>query len=464
MKLQDEPHDCACFDFDYVWIDFSGAKILTPYVYLTDYFPPLQFRWADWFSCFVFESRHCAPTILCHHVRAMANKQTGSDDKSLPAMGARPTLPDVGGERLSMSDYQTLTHLLERAGRESRLGEVLFYSGLTEKTQEQIAQYDGQLKGTGPWVFAAGGQQPTVPRAKSVAKKGQDMLATMGLAATVPSSSTSCPVPVPSLPLMGLQQPQMNVIDSGSIAMPGSSGLQQQPSSSQSSEAANAQVGDTILRWKAKWGPDGTVRGIGYPVAAPDLSDNRQLRGSPPEASVAAGAESMEIGNTKRGLEVCIEEDMDEGWECVHDEVLQQLSNASPDLIGQAYQGPPNEQGSWQRQADGWYPPVNYQRVNALIDIPARANHDPVQWGKTAAELPKLQELGLWGRSYEALVRQALGGDKALASYLSWLRSHFEAAYTRRGPCSKGIDFAGYLTYIRFQAPVDGDGFHRRFV
>ena len=40
---------------------------------------------------------------------------------------------------------------------------------------------------------------------------------------------------------------------------------------------------------------------------------------------------------------------------------------------------------------------MNYQCVNALIDIPARANHDPVQWGKTAAELPKLQELGLWG-------------------------------------------------------------------
>ena len=89
---------------------------------------------------------------------------------------------------------------------------------------------------------------------------------------------------------------------------------------------------------------------------------------------------------------------------------------------------------------------------------------DSIQWGKTAAELPKLQDLGLWGQSYEALVRQALGGDKILASYLAWLRSHFEAAYTRRGPCSKGIDFAGYLTHIRFQAPVDSDGFRRRFV
>ena len=51
----------------------------------------------------------------------MANKQSGSDDKSMPTASGQPALPSVGGERLSMSDYQTLTHLLERAGRESRL-------------------------------------------------------------------------------------------------------------------------------------------------------------------------------------------------------------------------------------------------------------------------------------------------------------------------------------------------------
>ena len=319
---------------------------------LTDYLPPLTVSVGGLVFLFV-ECCHSALFIVCHLVRAMANKQTGSDGKSMPAMGSQPTLPDVGGERLSMSDYQTLTHLLERAGRESRLGEVLFYSGLTEKTQEQISQYDNKLKGR-PWVYEEGGQthptgqmvQAPTPKAKSVAKKGQDMLATMGLAATVPSSSTSCPVPVPSLPLMGMQQPQMSVVDSGSIAMPSSPDLQQ-PSSSQGSETANAQVGDTILRWKAKWGPSGTVRGIGYPVAAQDLSDNRRLRGSHQEASVAAGGESMEVGNVKRGLEVYVDEEMDEGWECVHDEVLQQLSNGKPDLIGQAYQGPPNEEGSW---------------------------------------------------------------------------------------------------------------------
>ena len=83
-------------------------------------------------------------------------------------------------------------------------------------------------------------------------KIGQDVLATMGLAATVPSSSTSCPLQMPSLPLSGLQEPPMNVGKSGSMSMPSPPDLQQ-PSSSQGSETANAQVGETILRWKAKW-------------------------------------------------------------------------------------------------------------------------------------------------------------------------------------------------------------------
>ena len=399
------------------------------------------------------------------------HKQSGSDDKLIPTASGQPALPSVGGERLSMSDYQTLTHLLERAGRESRLGEVLFYSGLTEKAQEQITQYDSKLKGKGPWVYEDGGQSqatgqmvqnPTL-KAKSVAKKGQDVLATMGLAATVPSSSTSCPLQVPSLPLSGLHEPTMSMAKSGSIPMPSPPDVQQ-PSFSQGSDAANAQVGETILRWKAKWGPSGTIRGVGYPVNPQDISDGRQLRGIPQEASMVAGAEPMEIGNVKRGLEICQDEDMDDGWECVQDEILQQIANGQSPLIGQAYQGPPNDESSGQRGADCWYPEVDYKCVNTAVEVPARANRDPLQWGRTAAELPKLQDLGLCGQSYEALVRQALGGDKVLASYLAWLRSHFESAFTRRGPCSKGIDFAGYLTYIRFQAPVDSDGFRRRFV
>ncbi len=166
----------------------------------------------------------------------------------------------------------------------------------------------------------------------------------------------------------------------------------------------------------------------------------------------------------KRVLEICQDEDMDDGWECVQDEILQQIANGKSPLIGQAYQGPPNDESFGQKEAGCWYPEVDDKCVNTAVEVPARANRDPYQRGRTAAELPKLQDLGLWGQSYQALVRQALGGDKVLASYLAWLRSHFESAYTRRGPCSKGIDFAGYLTYIRFQAPVDSDGFRRRFV
>ena len=60
---------------------------------------------------------------------------------------------------------------------------------------------NSQQQATGQMV------QTPMPKAKSVAKKGQDVLATMGLAATVPSSSTSCPLQVPSLPLSGLQEP-----------------------------------------------------------------------------------------------------------------------------------------------------------------------------------------------------------------------------------------------------------------
>ncbi len=91
----------------------------------------------------------------------------------------------------------------------------------------------------------------------------------------------------------------MSVGKNGSIPMP-SPPDGQQPSSSQGPDSANAQVGETILRWKAKWGPSGTARGVGYLVAPQDISDGRHLRGVPQEASVAAGAEPMEIGNVKK--------------------------------------------------------------------------------------------------------------------------------------------------------------------
>ena len=53
---------------------------------------------------------------------------------------------------------------------------------------------------------------------------------------------------------------------------------------------------------------------------------------------MTAGSSPMEIGNMKRGLEVCQDEEMDDGWECIQEEVLRQLTKKPP-RIGLAYQG-----------------------------------------------------------------------------------------------------------------------------
>ena len=74
------------------------------------------------------------------------------------------------------------------------------------------------------------------------------------------------------------------------------------------------------------------------------------------------------------------------------------------------------------------------------------------QWGLTAADkLPRLKEMGLQGRSYESLVRQALSGDRVLAGYLSWIRSYFMQKYCVQGPTSQGLDLAGFLAKVRFE-------------
>ena len=94
----------------------------------------------------------------------------------------------------------------------------------------------------------------------------------------------------------------------------------------------------------------------------------------------------------------------------------------------------------------------------------SEADRDPHRWARTACELPKLEKLGYYGKSYEEPVSQAMAGDRALASYLGWIRSNFERTYMSRGPSSGGPDLAGFLAYIRFHAPVDSDGFRRKFV
>ena len=36
--------------------------------------------------------------------------------------------------------------------------------------------------------------------------------------------------------------------------------------------------------------------------------------------------------------------------------------------------------------------------------------------------------------------------------------------YCTQGPTSQGLDLAGFLAKARFEAPIDSDGFARRFV
>ena len=88
-------------------------------------------------------------------------------------------------------------------------------------------------------------------------------------------------------------------------------------------------------------------------------------------------------------------------WSLVHEEVLQQLSDN--DLVGPAYQ-----EGAEPVDPHCWWPSIDYGCVDAAIPVPAKAKGSVEQWGLTAADkLPRLKEMGLQGRSYESLVRQA---------------------------------------------------------
>ena len=152
--------------------------------------------------------------------------------------------------------------------------------------------------------------------------------------------------------------------------------------------------------------------------------------------------DAMEVGRSKRGWESS-DGSMHDGefanWSVVHEEVLQQLSDH--DLVGPAYQ-----QGAVPVDPKCWWPSIDYGCVDASI------------------KLPRLKEMGLQGSSYESLVRNALSGNRALAGYLSWIRSMYTEKYSIQGPTSQGLDLAGFLAKVKFEAPVDSDGFQRRFV
>lgn len=114
-----------------------------------------------------------------------------------------------------------------------------------------------------------------------------------------------------------------------------------------------------------------------------------------------------------------------------------------------------------------WYPAVDYDYdcIDRNIAVPERADCNPIKWGKTSADrLPKIDEMKPHGSSYEGLVRMAMGGDRKLAAYLTWIKNMYGHSYNQRGPSSQGIDLAGYLSCIKYVAPVSSDGFRPRFV
>ena len=407
----------------------------------------------------------------------------------IPAMAA-------GNHKLSMDEYKQLSELLRRAELDGRLGEAMVFSGLAEKVAPALTRYQQNLTGipggnNGPFTLnlqsmvGSGSDGPPsglTPAAKSVTQKGKAAVATM----TAPSSSSSGAAGLTSWSVNGRGELVNGfgelVQTSEQDVMHGSMHEQSQQLPMAPQETSD-QGG---LRWKSKWTDRGTASAIGYPP--PSKPMNSQSNAAPSNlvpteaaswnlpmpstqqvvtpASVAASAsvvapDAMEVGRVKRGWE-STDGSMHDGefanWSLVHEEVLQQLSDN--DLVGPAYQ-----EGAEPVDPHCWWPSINYGCVDAAIPVPAKANGSVEQWGLTAADkLPRLKEMGLQGRSYESLVRQALSGDRVLAGYLSWIRSYFMQKYCVQGPTSQGLDLAGFLAKVRFEAPVDSDGFARRFV
>ena len=396
----------------------------------------------------------------------------------------------VGNHKLSMDEYKQLSELLRKAEQDGRLGEAMVFSGLADKVEPALTRYQHSLSGTpggnsGPFtlnlesmVGSGSNESPsglTIPTPKSVTQKGKAAVATM----TAPSSSSGAA----SLGSWTVNGRGELVQNSGQEEVVHGS-LHEQPQQLPMTPQETSDQGG--LRWKSKWTDRGTASAIGYPTPAKPM--NSQSHAAPsnlvpteatswnmpmpstqqvvPSASVAASAsvvapDAMEVGRVKRGWESA-DGSMHDGefanWSLVHEEVLQQLNDN--DLVGPAYQ-----QGAETIDPQCWWPSIDYGCVDAAIPVLQKAKGSVEQWGLTAADkLPRLKEMGLQGRSYESLVRQALGGDRVLAGYLSWIRSSFMQKYRTQGPTSLGLDLAGFLAKVRFEAPVDSDGFTRRFV
>ena len=384
-----------------------------------------------------------------HQVRAMASQQLNLQQS--------PVQPPTESHRLSMDEYHQLAGLLQKARADHRLGECMVFAGIHKEVGPALAKYEAVLSGgqSVPVPLNLNSMIPgsssdgldlhgnglssmsnTTPMPKSVGQKGRDLLATM----TSAPGSTSVS--------MGTQQPSgsswtVNAMgellraDGQPIEMP----QVQQPLPPQEAQ-----------RWRSKWNKEtGSASAIGYPTTCVNPTSAIQHNSVP----VIPASDTMEVGRPKRSLDA--ESEMHD-WDLIHAEVLTQLS--AEEMTGKPYQAQAPTP-----DPNLWWPAVDYSHTDPSVKIPPNAQGSVQQWGQTAAEkLPKLAEFGLSGRSYEELVKIAMTGHRPLAVYLGWLRSMFDDKYKKQGPSSHGVDLAGYLMAIRYEVPVDVDGFRRRFV
>ena len=382
------------------------------------------------------------PTSFCfHQVCAMASGQ--------------PNMPPDESHHLSMDEYKQLASLLQKARADRRLGECMVFAGIEKEVGPAVANYEAKLSGgqnipiplnlnsmitgsSNDGLGSSDGGWSSVPNSapapKSVGQKGRDMLATMANAPGTASVAMGSQQLTPSSWVFNAMGELVRA-DGQPISVPQS----QEP------------FPPLDVRWKSKWNKEtGTASAIGYSSGspAPAVQSN--------SVPVIPETDAMEVGRAKRSLDA--EGEMHD-WDLIHAEVLSQLS-AAEEMTGKPYQAeaPPQDPNLW-------WPGVDYSHVDASVKIPPMAQGSVQQWGMTAAEkLPKLDEFGFTGRSYEELVKIALSGHRPLAVYLGWLRSMFDNKYKRQGPSSPGVDLAGYLMAIRYELPVNVDGFRRRFV
>ena len=385
---------------------------------------------------------------------------------------------------------------MKKAEEDGRLGEAMVFSRVAKSVQPALDRYQNSLNGgyipiplNLEAMLHAEPEAPAIPTPKSVSQKGRDALASMAASSSSPGT-TSIQMPDGSIVTRDLADGSWYVNGRGEMVQKGheQDSLQTPLHDQQLPMPPNQETPEQVrLRWKSKWDArTGTARAIGHPAPDktqqqhPTQTENLQqmhatsTMTSPQQAASSTMSStpqmppmnpipenSREVGRSKRGWESSDRSMHDgefSGWDVVHEEVMSQLNNYG--LVGPACQrdAPPVN-------PESWWPGIDYGHCDPTVPVPEKARGSVEQWGLTAADkLPKLQEMGLGGNSYESLVRSALAGNRPLATYLAWVPSTFTSKYASQGPTSQGLDLAGFLAKIKFEAPLDSDGFQRRFV